>query len=175
MDQLKSEKHHARPGLPNPERMRKWIEHCSLQRSSDTDYRQSIIDGLMSACAEEGRLSYRAQEPVGSAVDLLGSGATLLEPDFHQKLEIFQKYFISCLHDGGLTRVYFRTRTTLGTGYSSVRPGDEIWFLHGASAPIILRPLATGNYRFTGEAYVHGVMYGEAGAESGTHELITIV
>lgn len=42
---------------------------------------------------------------------------------------------------------------------------DEIWILKGARVPFILRPVdeASGirRYRIVGEAYVHGVMYGE--------------
>ena len=153
VNQLKGDRHHASPGIPNIDRVRKWIEHYTLQESSDDDYRQGIIDGLKFASAEELNLS---------SVDL------------RPARNLFQRHFIDNLGDGRLQRVYFRTGNTLGTGYPSVRSGDEIWFLHGAFAPVILRRLATGNYRFMGEAYVHGVMYGEAGAESRRHELITI-
>lgn len=44
-------------------------------------------------------------------------------------------------------------------------PGDEVWFLHGlgdypqvvAHVPVILRPLANGQYTFLGECYIYGV------------------
>ena len=153
VNQLEGDRHHASPGIPNIDRMRKWIEHYTVQGSSDGDYRQGIIDGLDDACVEELDLS---------SIDL------------PQAVKLFQRHFIGNLSDGRLQRVHFRTGNTLGTGYPSVRSGDEIWFLHGAFAPVILRRLDTGNYRFMGEAYVHGVMYGEAGAESREHELITI-
>ncbi|CAO2649240.1 Nn.00g066250.m01.CDS01 [Neocucurbitaria sp. VM-36] len=39
---------------------------------------------------------------------------------------------------------------------------DEIWLLRGARVPFILRRLSENRYRIVGEAYVHGLMYGEA-------------
>ena len=39
---------------------------------------------------------------------------------------------------------------------------DEIWLLRGARVPFILRRLSEDRYRIVGEAYVHGLMYGEA-------------
>jgi hypothetical protein len=54
------------------------------------------------------------------------------------------------------------------------RVGDEIWLAKGARVPVVLRPEGEkkrlgaeveegglGPYRFVGDAYVHGVMYGE--------------
>lgn len=174
VEQLKGDEHHASPGSPNIDRMRKWIEHFSLRGSSDADNSQSIIDGLRSAAIEELYFLRRAQEPGGSAVDLSGSDTNLFGLDFSSNVELFVGNFINPLAYGRLTRGFFRTRNTLGMGSRSVRPGDEIWFIYGATVPIILRPLANGNYRFMGVAYVHGVMYGEAGGEIKTHKLISI-
>ena len=50
-------------------------------------------------------------------------------------------------------------------GSAAALPRDEIWFLHGlsdqphqgAQVPVILRPLANGQYTFMGECYVYGV------------------
>ncbi|KAF2471045.1 uncharacterized protein BDR25DRAFT_29912 [Lindgomyces ingoldianus] len=63
---------------------------------------------------------------------------------------------------GGKKRRLFRTQHNyLGTGPRSLREGDEVWVLDGASVPFILRRSPTGNYKLIGEAYVHGVMHGE--------------
>ena len=162
VNQLEGDRHTASPGIPNIDRMRKWIEHYTLQGSSNGSYGQGINNSLKFASAQEMCLFCQAHEPGSSSADL------------PHVTELFQRHFVGNLGDGRLKRVYFRTENTLGTGDPSVRSGDEIWFLYGASAPVILRRLATGNYRFMGEAYVHGVMYGEAGAESRRHEHITI-
>jgi hypothetical protein len=62
---------------------------------------------------------------------------------------------------------YFSTAQNerLGIGYSSIEVGDEIWLLNGHSAPVILRQLANGNYRFLGETYIQGMMGGELAEE----------
>lgn len=39
--------------------------------------------------------------------------------------------------------------------------GDIVSILCGSAMPIILRPVENG-YKVIGEAYVHGIMYGEA-------------
>ncbi|KAK4445121.1 heterokaryon incompatibility protein-domain-containing protein [Podospora aff. communis PSN243] len=43
-----------------------------------------------------------------------------------------------------------------------VEPDDEVWLLEGGKTPFVLRPRAEGGYQLVGDAYVHGVMYGEA-------------
>lgn len=65
---------------------------------------------------------------------------------------------------GGKKRRLFRTSCGyLGTGPRSLKPGDEIWILHRGGLPFVLRPQQTfGNYRLIGEAFVYGVMHGEA-------------
>jgi len=57
----------------------------------------------------------------------------------------------------------FRTPNNyLGMGPISSQVGDEIWVLKGSRAPFILRRKGTGQYQLIGEAYVHGIMHGEA-------------
>lgn len=162
MTRFKHDRNHAYTGLPNIDRMRKRIERDSPPGNPDANDSQKVVDSLRFASAEELLLSYEAHE--------LGD----LAADIPQALELLQRYFIGTLGDGRWQRVYFRTGNTLGTGFPSVRPQDEIWFLHGAFAPVILRPIANGSYRFMGEAYVHGVMYGEAGVRMKIHKLITV-
>ena len=54
----------------------------------------------------------------------------------------------------------------LGVGHRSIRAGDQIWLLNGAQAPFILRPKSNGNFEHLGEAYVQGIMLGEARREN---------
>ncbi|KAK4175799.1 hypothetical protein QBC36DRAFT_330579 [Triangularia setosa] len=44
--------------------------------------------------------------------------------------------------------------------------GDKVALLRGGRVPMILRPREEGTMQFIGEAYVHGVMDGEAFIES---------
>lgn len=63
---------------------------------------------------------------------------------------------------GGSMRRLFRTRDGyLGTGPRSLKIGDEVWILHGAGVPFVLRMRPNGNYQLIGEAFVYGIMHGE--------------
>jgi hypothetical protein len=63
-----------------------------------------------------------------------------------------------------LTRVFRTSSNYMGISMPSVRPGDEIWLTPHSNTPLILRPHAARGediYEFVGEAYVHGISYGE--------------
>lgn len=65
-------------------------------------------------------------------------------------------------------RRLFRTTTGyLGIGPQSLSEDNEVWVLAGAAVPIVLQPLPGGHYALVGEAYVHGIMNGEAVGTSG--------
>ncbi|KAH8894210.1 hypothetical protein GQ53DRAFT_90789 [Thozetella sp. PMI_491] len=55
----------------------------------------------------------------------------------------------------------------LGLAAKSIKAGDEVWVLAGASVPFVIRPVQAGEYRLVTEAYLHGIMYGEAVVDSG--------
>ncbi|KAL0256060.1 Ubiquitin-like protein [Diplodia seriata] len=62
-----------------------------------------------------------------------------------------------------LYRALFRTKNQhIGLGPDWVQKQDEIWLIQGARMPIVLRPLPNGHYIWIGEAYIAGIMYGEA-------------
>ena len=76
---------------------------------------------------------------------------------------------------GGKRRRLFKTRGGyLGTGARSLRHGDEVWILHGAGVPFVLRPQPNGNYRLIGESFVYGVMHGEVQGLALPRRLITM-
>ncbi len=57
----------------------------------------------------------------------------------------------------------FRTwQNYLGMAPRSAQVGDQVWILPGTSVPFILQPLNNGNFQLVGEAYVHGIVHGEA-------------
>ena len=61
------------------------------------------------------------------------------------------------------TRRIFRTRDDLvGIGPRSLQVDDRIFVLPGANVPFIVRKRADGTHNLVGEAYVHGIMHGEA-------------
>jgi hypothetical protein len=50
----------------------------------------------------------------------------------------------------------------MGLASGDVRHGDEVWLLEGSKVPLIIRKRSEGCGRFIGDAYIHGIMYGEA-------------
>jgi len=50
----------------------------------------------------------------------------------------------------------------LGSMPKGAEVGDKICVLYGGSLPYVIRGCGNGRYRFIGDCYVHGVMYGEA-------------
>lgn len=51
----------------------------------------------------------------------------------------------------------------LGLAPKMVQEGDEVWILAGSNSPILLRRTEVSReYDLVGEAYIHGLMYGEA-------------
>jgi hypothetical protein len=50
----------------------------------------------------------------------------------------------------------------LGLVSGDVRRGDEVWLLEGSKIPLVIRRQREGYGRLIGDAYIHGIMYGEA-------------
>ena len=98
--------------------------------------------------------------------------------DFNDILDGYFEY----LH-GGWDQVYggrrlFRTsKKYLGLGAQSLRVGDTIWITPNARVPLLLRNMPCGHFQFVSEAYVHGIMHGEAvesSAESMKFEQVVV-
>jgi len=173
VERLKRNETQADPSLPRVHRLRQWVTSYANQGGERETLVEDIVDGVLRAGVEEIFHFYREHKSAYLAMDLLRQDKTHLQQDEVRVQEIIQQHIMP--NASILKRKMFRTGgNTLGTGHWSIVQGDEIWFLHGAAAPVILRPLASGNYQFVGEAYVHGVMYGEAGTECRTHGSINI-
>ncbi|KAF4823939.1 Heterokaryon incompatibility protein 6, OR allele [Colletotrichum siamense] len=75
----------------------------------------------------------------------------------------------------------FTTNTGyLGLGCQSLRLGDSLWIVAGCPSPLVLRRIAGQDsdsvcYRLLGEAYLHGIMHGEAVSEVAPWEDISII
>jgi hypothetical protein len=50
----------------------------------------------------------------------------------------------------------------IGLVSGNVRQGDEVWLLEGSKVPLIIRRQTEGYGRLVGDAYIYGIMYGEA-------------
>jgi len=61
-------------------------------------------------------------------------------------------------------RKFFGTaQGRMGLCPRGTQSGDRIVILHGGSVPYVLREMDYGTWRFIGECYVDGIMFGEAG------------
>jgi hypothetical protein len=85
--------------------------------------------------------------------------------------------FSNDLQKNLIGRTLFATKSGyMGIGDNALEPGDLVCVLLGGRTPYILRPAEGRKYRFIGECYLHGIMYGEALIEGLTREeLFTLV
>lgn len=80
---------------------------------------------------------------------------TVLFPDRYMYGEHFKEY-------GTNRRFFTSVGGYFGLGPSCMEQGDVCAILFGADVPFILRPTEiAGTFRLVGQAYMHGVMYGE--------------
>ncbi|KAM7212723.1 heterokaryon incompatibility protein 6, OR allele [Rhypophila decipiens] len=69
------------------------------------------------------------------------------------------------LRDMVINQAFFITKTGyMGIGPPNIAKQDEIWVLDGGNVPFVLRRESNGgsSRRFIGDAYVHGIMHGQA-------------
>ncbi|KAK0117365.1 hypothetical protein ONS96_013195 [Cadophora gregata f. sp. sojae] len=59
-------------------------------------------------------------------------------------------------------RMFTTENSRMGQGLRSTQNGDTICVLDGGELPYIIREVGSGQYRFIGSCYVHGLMEGEA-------------
>lgn len=82
----------------------------------------------------------------------------------HPKAAVLQKWMGEvCLG----RKLFISTKGFLGYTTEVAEPGDEIWLIARCKMPVILRRFE-GGYRLIGEAYVHGLMQGQAFATDAT-------
>ncbi|PMD47950.1 HET-domain-containing protein [Hyaloscypha variabilis F] len=99
--------------------------------------------------------------------------------DFFVPMETTVDIFLLRAQISGSGRKLFVTpEKWLGSGPELLEPGDEIWLLKNAAVPFILRPTGDSQYQLVGEAYVHGIMYGELvdapGGREGFHDIAIV-
>ncbi|RDW56510.1 hypothetical protein BP5796_13151 [Coleophoma crateriformis] len=83
--------------------------------------------------------------------------------DWYYGLETRARSFAEVMHQKDISRRLFRTQNGyLGTCPEQTKVGDCIFIIPETSVPYVLRPVHDGQYKLIGEAYVHGIMHGEA-------------
>lgn len=84
--------------------------------------------------------------------------------------------FSEDLQSNCIGRTLFATENGyLGLGDNALEPGDLVCVLLGGRTPYVLRPAGGNKYKFLGECYLHGIMYGEALSEGYNAEKLTLM
>jgi hypothetical protein len=79
----------------------------------------------------------------------------------HPLVNTSDTFLLRAQISGGGRRLFVTPEKWLGSGPELLESGDEVWLLKNAAVPFILRPTGDSQYQLVGEAYVHGIMYGE--------------
>ena len=72
------------------------------------------------------------------------------------------QFYSRCWHNGHKRTFIITEEGYIGMAPQTAHPGDFIVVFLGCQSPIVLRPRGDGGYLVVGEAYVHGLMTGEA-------------
>ncbi|KAH8657720.1 heterokaryon incompatibility protein-domain-containing protein [Xylariales sp. PMI_506] len=72
--------------------------------------------------------------------------------------------FENIVSDGSMhyRRLFATGYGHIGCGPQSMVAGDGIWIVAGCPSPLVLRKIGSESFQIIGEAYVHGIMSGEA-------------
>ena len=65
-----------------------------------------------------------------------------------------------------------KRRRYIGLASGDIRQDDEVWLLEGSKVPLIIRKRIGGYGKLIGDAYIHGIMYGEAFHRSDCEDLM---
>ncbi|KAI1123838.1 heterokaryon incompatibility protein-domain-containing protein [Nemania abortiva] len=135
---------------------------------------KSIDDGIWDDSNLEIQVSYMVEEvslleqrAVGANLvaefqQLLGfASADISSRDLAgQAVRVVRANVMERLRAVATKKCFFTTKDvrSFGMGVSSVKTGDEVWILQGASSPVLLRPLENGNYWYMGIPHVQGIV-----------------
>lgn len=147
-------------------------QHHDQPLTSD-EYLEALAKALDSIASIPGAPSEEdVQEWLTAFAEEEDQGATMA------KYNRETSHFLSDYSAACLGRSIFMTEDSMGLGPLAVLPDDQIWILVPGRVPYILRPTEDqGRYLFIGEAYLHGVMFGEAAEGISEDELddITLI
>ncbi|ORX98424.1 heterokaryon incompatibility protein-domain-containing protein [Clohesyomyces aquaticus] len=86
-----------------------------------------------------------------------------------------EHYLMEVRHRCRNRRPFITSKGHLGLGPKHLREGDITAVLAGWQVPCVLRPVSDGKFEFVGEAYVDGIMDGEAVGDRVEGDLITLI
>ncbi|KAK1457440.1 heterokaryon incompatibility protein [Colletotrichum melonis] len=150
-----------------------WEVYCAMKKGADIEERISRLDSIKRLAASD------VSKTVPSCDVIMGYLKQLKECEEQEQVEgLFDRFKHTCQVYVNLAfetlwerRPFLTDSSHIGLGGRSVQEGDGIWVVAGCPSPIVLRELPVSSisrplsYRLIGEAYVHGIMHGEAVGE----------
>jgi hypothetical protein len=87
----------------------------------------------------------------------------LPHPQINAKQQAQLQDYLQAFGYGAHGRAFVSTEGgRIGLAPQHTLPGDKVVILWNAGSPYILRPVEDRSFKLVGEAYIHGLMYGEA-------------
>lgn len=84
-------------------------------------------------------------------------------PQFNARQQALLQDFLQAFGFGAQGRAFVSTKNgRIGLAPKHTQRGDMVVILWNAGSPYVLRPLGNEHFKLVGEAYIHGLMYGEA-------------
>jgi hypothetical protein len=87
----------------------------------------------------------------------------LTGPQFNATQQALIQDYLQAFGFAAHGRAFVRTEGgRIGLAPQHTQAGDKVVILWNAGSPYVLRPVGGRNFKLVGEAYIHGLMYGEA-------------
>jgi hypothetical protein len=142
------------------------VHHPSIENLGDETAASEVFESIEALTILASTFSNdddRTSETLPSLDEIVSFQGGLESEEKMQRIRQDAKDFQQTLQATMWARRLFSTeQNLLGIAAKSIKPGDGIWLVPGSRVPLILRKLSNGHYVFVGEAYVHGIMNGEA-------------
>lgn len=154
---------------------RKLEAYFRLHAAAETLAGADPAGGLVPSQAELRRqLAEIGHRAVGGDAQGSSKGAKEYVDKLRQaarRFEVFGLYYAN------YKRLFTTAGGLVGAGSQSLQAGQTVWILAGCPTPMILRPdpREAGCYRVIGEAYVHGIMFGEAVSQDTVWDTLCLV
>ena len=166
---------------PDPKDARTWIEmfeqyldnhpHLSTERRSQA-WRVPIADVNVN---DDGR---RTSDSLRAGFDQLKDKSASMEHQYdarHTYAGALSRKIGGAGNSHGSREVFITSRGYIGLSIPTVKARDQVHIIAGGHVPLILRPTGDGQFRIMSEAYVEGIMDGEAVSQDAKFEAISII
>ena len=133
-----------------------------LRRDASTEWIATLKDFILSYRNLLIREPHTAPIDIGFMQNAMKDLAKPSTPSGKALYDRINAFRLAVEKAGNCRRLFVTANGYIGLGPRSLQPGDEVWIVSGLGTPSVLRPSRTGRFRWIGEAYVHGIMHGEA-------------